>query len=99
MAGNKIPKRDRLGIHADIERITIEAMGNILHASFASKQKKNEILEKVRISIEILKHLVRTEYELKIIPEKTYIEISSLLIEISKMTNGWIKYILQNPAR
>jgi len=40
-----------------------------------------------------LKHFVRTEHELKIIDEKTYIRIEMLIIETSKMTNGWIKYI------
>jgi len=99
LAGGKIPKRDKLGIHGNIEHIAIGTMRNILHATFAPRQKKNEILEEVRISLEVLKHLIRIEYELKIIPEKTYIEIASLLIETSKMTNGWIKYIMQNPAR
>ncbi|MEK9151015.1 MAG: four helix bundle protein [Patescibacteria group bacterium] len=64
----------------------------------AQKYQKREILEHVRVSLETLKHLVRIEYEHNIIPEKSYIEIAALLIETSKMTNGWIKYLTQSPA-
>ncbi len=96
--GNKIPKRDKLGIHAHIERMTLDVMKNIISASLSRKNQKLEILEYARVELEVLKNLIRTEYELKIIPEKTYIYTESLLVETSKMTNGWIKYITQNPA-
>jgi len=46
---------------------------------------------------EKLKHLTRLEYQLKIISEKLYIQTQSALVEISKMINGWIKYLTQNP--
>ncbi len=36
---------------------------------------------------------------MKIIDQKTYIRTESLLVETSKMTNGWIKYLVQNPAK
>lgn len=67
----------------------------LIKASFSPRNKKLEILEDTRISLEVLKHFVRTEYELKIIDEKSYIRIESSVIETSKMTNGWIKYILE----
>lgn len=93
-------KRDKLGIHTQIEKITLQTFSNILEASFVFRADKKIILNRVRISLEILKNLVRTEYELKIIDEKTYIRIESALIETSKMTNGWIKYITtQNPPK
>ncbi|MDO8565990.1 MAG: four helix bundle protein [Candidatus Moranbacteria bacterium] len=96
--GHKIPKRDKLGIHQVIEHLTLETMSGILRASLTQKYQKREILEHVRVSLEILKHLVRIEYEQKVIPEKSYIEVAALLVETSKMTNGWIKYLTQNPA-
>jgi hypothetical protein len=71
----------------------------IIKASFAPKIRKVESLEHVRISLELLKHLVRTEHELKIITEKQYVHAESLLIETSKMTNGWIRYVTQNPTK
>ena len=67
----------------------------LIEAYFSEKSAKLEILEKTRILLEVLKHLVRTEYELKIIEEKPYIRIEFLIVETSKMMNGWIKYLLK----
>lgn len=73
-------------------------MSDIIRAAFAHKNEKLPILEGVRVSLEVLKHLVRTEHELRIIDEKTYLRIAELIIETSKMANNWIKYLTQNPA-
>lgn len=94
-AGKKLPKGDKLGIHADIEEITRRILQKLISACFTTKNKKLESLEQARILLEILKHFVRIEHEIKIIDEKTYIRIELLVIETSKMTNGWIKYLVQ----
>lgn len=96
--GTKLPKHHKLGIHANIERLALETIKGILEASLIPRNKKMEILEHVRINLELIKHLIRIEYELKIITEKQYIHTEEMLIETSKMTNGWIKYTTQNPA-
>lgn len=92
LIGNKLPKRDKLGLHNYIEK---EFLGNIsvlINASLEPKIEKIMILKKARIQIETLKQLVRIEYELKIITEKIYLKIEEKLQEISKMVNGWLKY-------
>lgn len=61
--------------------------------------EKLPALKEGRIRAEVLKHLVRIEAELKIIPEKQYLELAGLLQEISKMINGWIKYMQESPQR
>ena len=43
--------------------------------------------------MEIIKNIIRTEYELTVIDEKTYIRLAKDTVEISKMLNGWITYI------
>jgi hypothetical protein len=89
----KLSKSDKLGIHAHCEQITREILQKLITAEFSTTNKKLEILEDARILLEVLKHFIRTEHELKIIDEKTYIRIEMLIVETSKMTNGWIKYI------
>ena len=91
--GNKLTKRDKLGIHAQIERIALLALRDIIHVSLSSKAQKQVILEQARTSLEVMKHLIRMEYELKIIDQKTYLRIEGLLIETSKQLNGWLKYL------
>lgn len=91
----KFSKRDKLGIHAIIETACIGALALSVEAAFKSKHQKQIVLENLRLRIEILKHLIRTEYELGIILEKSYIRLEEQLVEISKMTNGWLGFVTQ----
>lgn len=94
--GNSLSKRNKLGIHRHIEESSLFLFDNILEAVFSHKTEKIKILERARILVEKLKHLTRIEYEEKIILQRQYIQIESLLIECSKMINGWLKYLTQN---
>ena len=58
-----------------------------------SKNNKFTFLNFARIKIEALKRFFRITHELNIINQKTYIELELDLQELSKMTNGWIKYL------
>ena len=91
----KIPKKDKFGIWLKIENIYLELMSLIIAASLEFRTNKLPILNSARIKIETLKRLTRICRELNIINDKIYIVIESDLQEISKMTNGWIKYLLK----
>lgn len=97
--GLKIPKRDRFGIHAKIESMCLDALILAIKGSYLPKQDKKITLEELRTNIETLKNLFRLGNELTIYSDKTYWLIQVELQEISKMTNGWIKYITQNPLK
>lgn len=88
-------KRDKLGFHSTIERICVDVLLLSLESAFQSRSTKLTTLESLRVEIEILKHLIRSENELRIISDKQYHNLSEQLIEISKMTNGWIRFITQ----
>lgn len=97
--GNKLPKRDKLGINNHIEKEVLSILSLLINASFEQKVEKIIILKKTRIQVETLKQLIRTEYEIKVIPDKYYLKLEENLQEISKMTNGWLKYTeTQNPS-
>lgn len=93
--GQKLSKRERFGINSKIENIALEAWELATSAALTPKEIKLPIIENLRIKIEILKKLVRLESELKIIGDKPYMFLEEQLQEISKMANGWIKYIKQ----
>lgn len=90
--GHKLPKRDKLGIHALVEALCIEILALAVKGAFQSRQIKLGTLELLRVKIEVLKHLIRTERELVITDEKTYLRLAEQLVVISKETNGWIVY-------
>ncbi len=89
----KITKRDRFGIWLKVENLCLEITDLIIIASLEIKNNKLSILNLTRIKIEVLKRLIRIAYELNIIENKKYIYLESDLQEISRMTNGWIKYL------
>jgi len=89
----KIPKRDRFGIFSKIENICLEIINLSITASLESKVNKFLFLNSVRIKIEALKRFFRIAYEMDIINRKKYVELELDLQEMSKMANGWIKYL------
>lgn len=78
-----------------IETQAIAILSLAVESAFKARSQKQPLLETLRVNIEILKHLVRTENELAILDFKTYVRLSEQLVEISRMTNGWINYITQ----
>lgn len=94
----QLPKADKLGIHKEIENKIIYNLSLAISAVYENKNRKQETLEKLRVELEVLKQLIRAEYEMHIITEKSYISLSEKIVESSKMTNGWLKYVTtQNP--
>ena len=84
---------NKLGIFMKIENICLEVIQLIITAALESKNSKLPLLGTARTKIELLKRLIRIIYELNIIPDNKYLELELDLQEISKMTNGWIKYL------
>lgn len=76
-----------------IENICLEILDLAITSSLETKINKLSFLNSARIKIEALKNFFRVVYELKIISQKTYIELEIDLQELSKMANGWIKYL------
>lgn len=95
--GNTLSKRDKLGIHRHIEETCLKLFDEIVTASLVAKVRKTPHLETIRMMLEKLKHLIRLEYEMKLITEKSYIQAQAELVEMSKMATGWLKYITENP--
>jgi hypothetical protein len=93
LLGPKLPKKDKFGIFLKIENLCLELYQLFITATFEVKDNKLPYLKNARIKIEMLKRLLRLTYELNIIKDKQYINLESSLQEMSKMTNGWIKYL------
>lgn len=94
--GTRLPKRDKLGLHAEIEKICLKILKLSIQASLEVRLAKEQVIRKLRIEIEALKHLIRVESELKVVKEKEYLSIQEKLQEISKESVGWERYINKN---
>ena len=91
--GHKLSKRDKLGIHQTVENYSLRLLSLLVESAFSKRHDKLKTLEIARVHMEIIKNIIRTEYELTVIDEKTYIRLAKDTVEISKMLNGWITYI------
>jgi len=99
IGSGKVSKRDKLGIYAKVENTLIESLALSIEATYRTRAEKKSVLESVRIKIEIEKQLIRTAYEIGALSEVQYLRWQLSLQEISKMTNGWIKYLeTKNPS-
>lgn len=97
--GKKIPKADKLGIHTTLQNKLLLALEYAVSAAFADVTSKKVYLEKFRTLTEVSKHLLRTEHELSVIPENTYIRIAKLLVDASKMNAAWLKNTEERVAK
>src|SRR3989338_2875589 len=93
LLSSKLPKKHKLGIFMKIENICLDVTQLIITAALESKNSKLPLLNTARIKIELMKKLIRITNELNIVPNSKYLELELDLQEISKMTNGWIKYL------
>ncbi len=93
LLGKQIPKRDHFGVFLKIENVLLAVFELVITAALETKINKVLPLNSARVKIEVLKRLIRLVQELKIIEANKYLALEKDLQEISKMINGWIKYL------
>lgn len=94
-----LSKGNKLGIRSKTENICLNCLHLSINAALLSGTHKLPYAEKLQIEIEMLKHLIRLEVELKIINESFYAGAQGKLQEISRMAAGWIKYLQKKESR
>lgn len=97
--GKKLPKREKLGIHAVVEKYCLGLLTEAITATFSGGQTKVSALRTARIYSHIIANLLRTENELGVLVEKKYMRLSYQTTEIGKMFSGWITYETQKESR
>lgn len=91
--GKRAPKRDHFGLFLKIEHACLETLELAITAALENRENKSAVLKLLKIKIEVIKHLVRTTLELNMIENKKYLNLAGQLQEISRMTNGWLRYL------
>ena len=87
----KFPKSQKYLLTDKIETIMLDILGLLIEAVY-TKDKK-EILKKINLELEKTRYYVRIAKDMKYMNIKSYAYFSKLLVEIGKMTGGWIKSI------
>ena len=87
----RIAKRDRYTCGQQCEKLTIEALSLSAKASYLPKNEKRLAVRELSFTIDLLKVFLRLGNELRIIDYKHYLARESQLLEIGRMTGGWLK--------
>jgi len=93
-----IPKSDRYGLYLKTEESILESLQLAITAAFSDRNRKIEILQELKIKIELTKRLIRLMMELNIVTTKKYLFLETDLQEISKMATSWHKYCLNKES-
>ncbi len=86
----RYPKAERYALGEKTENVLLDATEAIYTASYSPKFRV-ENLEKARVQFQMVIFLFRIARRQSFISEGAYKNISTELIEIGKMTSGWLK--------
>lgn len=85
----QFPKSEKFALVTDIKRSMDTALRKITEAN--KKYYKKTTLQELDVEVALLKKYVTLSYKLGFLPEKKYIKWTESLVEIGRMTGGWIK--------
>ena len=88
---DKFPRNHRFTLGERIENRLIEILELLIQASYQRTGKEHS-LSQANLQIEVVRHLWRLAYELKVISMKNYHYGSKLLFELGQQVGGWQKY-------
>lgn len=85
------PQKDQHMLGRRCEEYALSFFEFILSAVAQSRDKKRAILEQASAKLDVLKYLIRTSKELKMLDNKKYALLESRILEIGMMLGGWIR--------
>ena len=93
-----IPKTGRYTIGSRIENKFLDLLELSYQAYFSSKDRKIEYISKCILTLDIIKFLIQTAWQAKLISNKHYEEIGLKLEEIGKMLGGWKNQVIKKTS-
>jgi len=88
---NQVPKQDRFTVWQKCENILLDMLERLLIANGLAKEKKLPELEKMSLSLNLLRIFLRLAKEIKSIDNAKYARLEKDIDEIGRMLGGWIK--------
>lgn len=85
------PKKDKYALGAKCEEYIIAVLELLLETSYLPKEAKRPILLAANNKFETLKIFIRVLRELKIIDQKKYLALQTIIQEIGRMFGGWMR--------
>ncbi len=87
---NQFPKTYKYSFGRDIEEKSWRVMDLIIEAN--SVVEKYPKIQELSLEFDKLKLRIRFASELRIIPEKRFVDLQNKIAEIGRMISGWLKW-------
>jgi len=86
-----IPKAVRYSLWARIENTCLDLLEGLLAVGYLLPEQRAIRLTQASVKVDMLRVFLRLSHDIKVIDQKKYIEIQSVIDEIGRMLGGWIK--------
>jgi len=86
-----LPRLSRYTLGVKIDGLFTEVAELILKAGYSPREQKFEVIKQVSIKFDLLKFFLQIAWEIKVLDNKKYAQLSGLLAEIGRMLGGWLK--------
>lgn len=91
-----LPRLSRYTLGAKIDKLFTELLELTLKAGYTPKTQKLIVVQNASAKLDLLKFFLKIAWELKVIDNKKYAQISQLVSEVGKMLGGWIRQLQKN---
>ncbi len=85
------PKKDKYTLGNTCEQYIISTLEYLLAAGNASKIEKKPLIQQANLKFDALKFFIRISHELKLLDDKKYLALQTIIQEIGRMLGGWQK--------
>jgi hypothetical protein len=86
-----VPKHERFSIYERSENAIVDILELVLEASYVSKEKKADLLEKASVRLNVIRFFIRLMKESKTLDMKKYTTLQTIIDEIGRMLGGWMR--------
>jgi len=94
-----LPRLSRYTLGVKIDSQFIEIAEILLVAGFAGREQKLPLLQKASVKLDVLKWLLQTAWELKVVSNVQYGQLARSIVSAGKMIGGWIKSLMEENRR
>lgn len=86
-----VPKQERFSVYERTENIIIDILELVLEASYVSKDRKTDLLERASIKLNITRFFIRLMKENRSLDMKKYTKLQEIIDDMGRMLGGWIR--------
>ncbi len=87
----KFPRSHRFTLGERMENVLLAVLESLVAAAYSASSEKQTLLKRANTKLEILRHLWRLAFELKIIPVRRFEHGAKLMDQLGRQIGGWLR--------